>query len=201
MSQLSWDQPRKALGESSSPACAHEAQRVSPLPRAVFVRPIGGRLEELTHECLTTFGHSADALVLSVDTVPSFAVPSVDSPPVLSIEYRDRVEERVPPPYGVHVGELGVFIGRVARNPSTFAMAGRDPTGIPRGTKLCWKPKLVGREKILRPVRINGRDYILPGGQPNQVPPFRASSRPPLGVMGFGVGRVSTIVCTPWWPL
>ena len=80
VSQLSWDQSRKPLGESSSIACAHDAQRVFPLPRVVFVRPIGRRLEDLTHECLTTFGHSADAFVLSADTVPSFAVPSVDPP-------------------------------------------------------------------------------------------------------------------------
>ena len=70
----------ESLGEMGQPACARETQRVSPIPRVDFVRPIVGRLEDLTTACLTTFHHSADTFALNNEDGSLRAVPQLDPP-------------------------------------------------------------------------------------------------------------------------
>ena len=67
-------------GETGPPACARETQRVSPIPRVVFVRPVVGRLEDLTTACLTNFHHSADTFTLNNEDGSLRAVPQLDPP-------------------------------------------------------------------------------------------------------------------------
>ena len=75
MSQSSVGQLFESRGEMGPPACARETQRVSPIPKVVFVRPIVGRLEDLTTACLTTFHHSADTFELNNEDGSLHAVP------------------------------------------------------------------------------------------------------------------------------
>ena len=90
-----------SLGDTGSPACAHETQRLSPIPRVVFVRPIVGRLEDLTTARLTTFHHSAaDILALNNEDGFLLAAPQVDPPALLAIEYRPGGQEGIPPLWG-----------------------------------------------------------------------------------------------------
>ena len=70
----------EARGKTGSPACARETQRVPPIPRVVFVRPIVGRLEDLTTACLTTFHRSADTFELNNEDGSLRAVPQLDPP-------------------------------------------------------------------------------------------------------------------------
>ena len=187
VSRLSWDQSREFLGKSSSPACAREAQRVSPLPRVVFVRPIGGRLDDLTHECLTTFGHSADAFVLSADTVPSFAVPPVD-PPLLSIEYRNGAEERVPPPMGSMLGNSGLLLGESSETPLLLEwQEGIQSESL--GTQFSAEnPNSLGGKRSYAPfVSADGTTSSLVGNQTG-LPHSEPRSDPPLGSWGSGLG-------------
>ena len=96
----------ESRGETGSSACAHEIQRVSLTPKVVFVRPIVGRLEDLTNACLTSFQHSADTIALNNETGLLLAAPQVDPPlATLAIEYRPMGQELVPPPpHGVGSG-------------------------------------------------------------------------------------------------
>ena len=80
VSQSSVGQVFESRGERGPPACARETQRVSPIPRVVFVRPIVGRLEDLTTACLTSFHHSADTFGLNNDDGSLRAVPQLDPP-------------------------------------------------------------------------------------------------------------------------
>ena len=48
----------------------------------VFVRPIVGRLEDLTSTCVSTFHHAADTFGLNNDDVSAPAVPLQDPLPV-----------------------------------------------------------------------------------------------------------------------
>ena len=71
----------ESRGEMGPPACARETQRVPPIPRVVFARPIVGRLEDLTTACLTTFHHSAaDTFELNNEDGSLRAVPQLDPP-------------------------------------------------------------------------------------------------------------------------
>ena len=67
-------------GEEKSQSCIHETQQVPSVPRIVFVRPIVGRLEDLTSTCISTFHHTADTFVLNNDEVSSPALPLVEPP-------------------------------------------------------------------------------------------------------------------------
>ena len=80
MSQSSVGRSFESRGETGPPACTRETQRVSPIPKVVFVRPIVGRLEDLTTACLTTFHPSADAFELNNEDVSLRAVPQLDPP-------------------------------------------------------------------------------------------------------------------------
>ena len=102
----------ESRGEMGPLACARETQRVPPIPRVVFVRPIVGRLEDLTTACLTTFHHSADTFVLKNEDGSLRAVPQLDPPPsLLAIECRQGNEERVPPPMGLVPRSPGTSFG------------------------------------------------------------------------------------------
>ena len=86
--------------ETGSPACARKTQRVPPIPRVVFVRPIVGRLEDLTTACLTSFHHSADTFELNNEDGSLRAVPQLDPPPLLAIEYQPGNQGEGPPLWG-----------------------------------------------------------------------------------------------------
>jgi hypothetical protein len=80
-------------------ACAPETQRVPPKAKVVYVRPVSGQLEELTHFCISSLQRTEDPPLSTMELFPSFAVPSIDPPP-LAIEYHQRSGEgtAVPPP-------------------------------------------------------------------------------------------------------
>ena len=80
VSQSPVGQSFESLGETGPPACARETQRVPPIRRVVFVRPIVGRLEDLTTACLTTFNHSADTFELNNEDGSLRAVPHLYPP-------------------------------------------------------------------------------------------------------------------------
>ena len=104
VSQLLVGQSFESPGETGPPACAHETQRVSPVSRVVFVRPIVGRLEDLTTARLTTFHHSADTFALNNEDGLLLAAPQVDPPfPYLQLSIGQEGRNGYPP-YGVGFG-------------------------------------------------------------------------------------------------
>ena len=60
--------------------CTREAQQVPSVPRMDFLRPIVGRLEDLTSTCVSNSHHLVDTFGLNNDDVSSPAVPLVDPP-------------------------------------------------------------------------------------------------------------------------
>ena len=74
-----------------------EPQQVTPVPKMVFVRPIVGRLEDLTSTCASTFHHAAHTFGLNNDDESLPAVPLVNTPSLLAMEYRQRAEEGCTP--------------------------------------------------------------------------------------------------------
>ena len=180
VSQLSWGQSRESRGDFSSPACAHEAQRVSPLPRVVFVRPIGGRLEDLTHECLTTFGHSADAFVLSTDTVPSFAVPPVDPPHCFPSNIGRGRKNGYPPLWGPYWGTRG-FYWASRQKPPCFCNGKEGSNRNPSGPRTLLKTQTRWEGKDSTP-----RSYQRTGPHP---PRWATKPGPPI----------QSLVQTPPW--
>ena len=106
-------------GETGPPACAHETQQVSPIPRVVFVCPIVGRLEDLTTARLTTFHHSADTLSLNNEDDFLLAAPQLDPSPYLQSSI-DRGVRKGYPPYGVGFGNLRHILWGGTRNPYSY---------------------------------------------------------------------------------
>ena len=95
-----------SLGETGPPACAYKPQQDPPVPKVVFVRPIVGRLEDLTTVRLTNFHHSADTFALNNEDGFLHAALQVDpSPALLAIEYLPGSQEGVHP-YGFGLGNL-----------------------------------------------------------------------------------------------
>ena len=142
--------------------CTREAQQVPSVPRMGFFLPIGGRLEDLTSTCVSTFHHAADTFVLNNDDVSSFAVPLVDPPVGNRVSAAGR--GRVTPLPTLSVLETSALSFGEGPAPPIVTMVRKDPKRSPWTPAHHRKPGLVGMEKILRPVCISGRDSNLPGG-------------------------------------
>ena len=80
------------------------------------MRPIVGRLEDLTTACLTTFHHSADTFALKNEDGSLPAVPQLDPPPYSQLSI-DREMEKGYPPMGLVPGNLRHTLGEGARTP------------------------------------------------------------------------------------
>ena len=149
--------------EMEPSACAHETQRVPPIPRVVFVRPIVGRLEDLTTACLTTFNHSADTFVLNNEDGSLLAVPQLDPPhPCLHVT-TDRESGKGTPLLGWFWESQAHTLGR-SQDPPYSYNGKKGPKRGPLESKTMLKTQTRWDGKILCPVRISGRDATFPGG-------------------------------------
>ena len=112
VSQSSVGRLFESRGEMGPPASARETQRVSPIPKVVFIRPIVGRLEDLITACLTTFHPSADTFELNNEDGSLRAVPQLDPPPLLAIDSQVGNQGEAPlPPMGLVPGNSGTLLG------------------------------------------------------------------------------------------
>ena len=109
-----------SLGETGPPASTPETQRVSPIPRVVFVRPIVGRLEDLTTARLTTFHHSADTFALNNEDGFSLAAPQVEPPLPYLQSSIDRKVRKGYSPMGSVPGISGTSIGSEPGPPCSY---------------------------------------------------------------------------------
>ena len=106
------------------------------MPKTVFVRPIVGRLEDLTTMRLTSCHHSADTFAMNNEDDLLLAAPQVDPPALIAIEYRPGSQEGYTPLRGWCRKSQTYLLG-MKQDPPTITMVGRDPNGLSWSSKLC----------------------------------------------------------------
>ena len=147
-----------------------------------------GRLEDSTTACLTTFHHSADTFKLNNEDGSLCAVPQLDPPPLLAIEYQPGNKEK-DPPYGVGCWKFSHTFRGGARTPLLLQWqegTHTEPLGNQNSSE---NPDSLGLKRSYAPfVSADGTQPSQVGNQ-TRPPNSEPQPDPPPGVMGFGVGR------------
>ena len=109
-------------------------------------------------------------------------------PPVVSIEYREREEERLPPPRGSMLGKSGLLLGESSETPLLLQwQEGIQPESL--GTQFSAEnPNSLGGKRSYAPfVSADGTTSSQVGNQTG-LPHSEPRPDPPLGSWGSGLG-------------